>query len=184
LKTDIKRISSATDQMKTLMDELLELSRIGRLVNPPESIESEKLVREALESLAGIVHDKGVKIDISPDLPVILGDRIRLAEVYQNIIENAVKFMGGQTKPQVEIGARQDDGNTVYFIKDNGLGIDSRYHEKIFSLFEKLDSEAEGTGVGLALAKRIIELHGGRIWVESEGPGKGSTFCFTLQTED
>ena len=184
LKQDIKRISHATDQMKTLMDELLELSRIGRLVNPPESIESERLVREALESLAGIIHDKGVKVDIPSDLPVILGDRIRLLEVYQNIIENAVKFMGNQSMPHIDIYARQDDGNTVFYIKDNGMGIDPRYHEKIFSLFEKLDSEAEGTGVGLALSKRIIELHGGRIWVESDGPGKGSTFCFTLSGED
>ena len=81
------------------------------------------------------------------------------------------------------IGTRKDEENTVFYIKDNGSGIDPRYHEKIFSLFEKLDTEAEGTGVGLALAKRIIELHGGRIWVESEDPGKGSTFCFTLQPE-
>ena len=166
------------------MDELLELSRIGRLVNSPESIASEQLVRKALESLAGIIHDKDVKVDISPDLPVILGDRTRLLEVYQNIIENAVKFMGGQITPHIEVGTRQDNGNTVIYIKDNGLGIDPRYHEKIFSLFEKLDSEAEGTGVGLALARRIIELHGGRLWVESESPGKGSTFCFTVETKN
>jgi PAS domain S-box-containing protein len=183
LKTDLERISNATDQMKTLMDELLELSRIGRLVNPPESIALQQLVRETLESLAGIINDKEVTVDIPADLPVISGDRMRLLEVYQNVIENAVKFMGDQPKPSIEIGARQDNGETVLYIKDNGIGIDPRYQDKIFSLFEKLDTKMEGTGVGLALAQRIIELHGGRIWVESEGLGKGSTFCFTLPRE-
>jgi signal transduction histidine kinase len=91
--------------------------------------------------------------------------------------------MGDQPRPYIEVGARQDNGDTIFYIKDNGMGIDPRFHEKIFGLFEKLDSEAEGTGIGLALAKRIIELHGGLIWVESEGPNKGSTFCFTLPGE-
>ena len=121
--------------MKTLMDELLELSRIGRLLNPPESMALEQLVRETVESLAGVINDKGVTVDISPDLPVISGDQMRLLEVYQNVMENAVKFMGDQPKPRIEIGARQDDGDTIFYIKDNGIGIDSRYHEKIFSLF-------------------------------------------------
>jgi PAS domain S-box-containing protein len=183
LKSDIARIANATDQMKILLDELLQLSRIGRLVNPPEEISLEHLAHETMESLSGIINDKGVTVDISPDLPAILGDRTRLLEVYQNMMENAVKFMGDQPKPRIEVGARRDNGDTVFYIKDNGMGIDSRYQDKIFGLFEKLDSEVEGTGVGLALAQRIIELHGGRIWVESEGPGKGSTFCFTLPSE-
>ncbi|MGD2272244.1 MAG: PAS domain S-box protein, partial [Desulfobacterales bacterium] len=183
LKIDMKRISNATDQMKALLDELLELSRVGRLISPPEEISLEHLARDTMESLSGIINNKGVTVHISPDLPVICGDRMRLAEVYQNMMENAVKFMGDQPKPHIQIGARQDRGETVFYVKDNGMGIDSRYQKKIFGLFEKLDSEVEGTGVGLALSQRIIELHGGRIWVESEGLGKGSTFCFTLPVE-
>jgi len=87
--------------------------------------------------------------------------------------------MGDQPAPKVRIGARDDQGETVLFIEDNGLGIDPLHHDRIFGLFDKLDPKAEGTGVGLALVKRIVELHGGRIWVESTG-ARGATFCLTL----
>ena len=184
LKSDIKRISNAADQMKILLDELLALSRIGRIVHPSEETSLADLAHEAQNLLSGLITERQVRLKISPDLPTIVGDRSRLFEVYQNLIDNAVKYMGNQPNPYIEIGSRQENGNTVFYIKDNGIGIDPRYHEKIFSLFEKLDSEADGTGIGLALAKRIIELHGGHIWVESEGLGKGSTFCFTLPAEN
>jgi signal transduction histidine kinase len=87
--------------------------------------------------------------------------------------------MGEQTSPCIEIGMRQG-AEPVFFVKDNGIGIEPEYHEKIFGLFERLDPTSEGTGIGLALVKRIIEMHGGEIWVESEGTGTGSTFCFTI----
>ncbi|MFN2109074.1 MAG: sensor histidine kinase, partial [Anaerolineae bacterium] len=92
---------------------------------------------------------------------------------------NACKFMGNQPSPQIEIGAWQDAGEMVFYVRDNGIGIDPQYHDKVFGLFEKLDPKSEGTGIGLALVKRIVETHGGRIWMESE-VGVGSTFCFTL----
>lgn len=98
----------------------------------------------------------------------------------QNLLENAVKFLGDQPNPRVEIGVREDRGATVFYVRDNGMGIEPSYHDRVFDLFEKLEVESEGTGVGLALVKRIIEQHGGRIWVESAGVGEGSTFCFTL----
>jgi signal transduction histidine kinase len=100
-------------------------------------------------------------------------------EVVQNLVDNA-KFMGDQPHPRVEIGARQDPGEVVFYVHDNGIGIEPRYHDKIFGLFEKLDPQSEGTGVGLALVKRIVQVHSGRIWIESEGKDQGSTFCFTL----
>ncbi len=113
-------------------------------------------------------------------MPVVFGDRLRLLEVLQNLIDNAVKYSGDQAKPRVEIGSRPDGNETVYYVRDNGIGIDARYHEKVFGLFDQLNPKVEGSGVGLSLVKRIVEVHGGRIWVESEGAGHGTTFCFTI----
>jgi signal transduction histidine kinase len=95
-------------------------------------------------------------------------------------VDNAAKFMGEQPAPRIEIGMREAGGQPVFCVADNGIGIDPAYHEKVFGLFDKLDPKSEGTGIGLALVKRILEVHGGRIWVESEGLGKGAAFCFTL----
>ncbi len=177
---DIRRIHAAADRMTQLLDELLHLSRLGHETVEPESVALDAVAREALDAVAGAIEKRGVEIEIDPDLPVVLGERIRLREVYQNLIANAVKYMGDQRAPRVEVGARWNGAETVFTVRDNGSGIDPRYHDKVFGLFERLDSAEEGTGIGLALAKRIVERHGGRIWVESEGAGRGSTFCFTL----
>jgi signal transduction histidine kinase len=115
---------------------------------------------------------------------VVTGDRPRLLEVFQNLLDNAVKFMGSQPQPYINIGMRQDGEEPVYYVQDNGIGIAPRYHEKVFGLFERLDIANDGTGIGLTLVKRIIEVHGGRVWVESAGEGQGSTFCFTLSCQD
>jgi two-component system sensor kinase FixL len=179
LNSDVGRISAAADRMKHLLDELLELSRIGRVVNASVYVSLSEIADEVAESLAGILLERGVSLELMPDLPVVRGDRLRLLEVLQNLVENAVKFLGDQPQPRIEIGARRD-GETVIFVRDNGVGIDPRYHDKIFGLFEKLDRENAGTGVGLALVRRIVEVHGGRVWVESEGQGRGACFCFTL----
>jgi len=112
----------------------------------------------------------------------VTGDRQRLVEVLQNLLDNAAKFMGHQPDPRIEIGQRGEDaehGKIIFYVKDNGIGIAPEHHERIFGLFNQLDPKMGGTGVGLALVKRIVEFHGGRIWVESEA-GKGSTFYFTL----
>ncbi len=124
---------------------------------------------------------RGVAVAVAPDLPVVFGDRARLLEVMQNLVENAVKFMGDQAAPRIEIASRQEAGETVLFVRDNGEGIDAKYQERIFELFERLDSGTEGTGIGLALVKRIVTVHGGRVRVESGGEGHGSTFCLTLR---
>jgi len=161
---------------------LLELSRIGRLMNPPEETPLDELAREAVITVAGRLAMRGVHVEIAPDLPVVYGDRTRLREVLENLLSNAVKYMGDQPHPRIEIGVRYDgaDAERVFYVRDNGMGIEPRYHQKVFGLFEKLDPKAEGTGVGLAIVRRIVEVHGGRIWVESEGAGLGSAFCFTL----
>ncbi len=180
IQSDFRRIEGAADKMHALLSELLKLSRVGRIINPPVEVDLVKLTQEAVESLDARIRSKNVTVKISPDLPRVYGDSLRLREVLENLIDNAVKYMGEQTAPLIEIGMREQTGNSVIFVRDNGIGIDPKFHTRIFGLFEKLDPTSEGTGIGLALIKRIIEVHGGTIWVESEGPGKGSTFCFSI----
>ncbi len=185
LKRDTQRISNAVDKMQALLKDLLELSRIGRFVNPPEVVPFEELARSALEAVQGQIQARGITVELQPDLPAIYGDRQRLTEVLQNLIDNAAKFIGDQPEPRIEIGRRGEDaerGDTLFYVKDNGMGIASEYRERVFGLFNKLDARSAGTGIGLALVKRIIEFHGGRIWVESEA-GRGSAFCFTLPSQ-
>lgn len=183
VKKDMEHISTAADKMRRLLDDLLELSRIGRLMNPPEEVSLTDLAEAAVSLVAGQIAARAVEVEIAPGLPVVWGDRVRLLEVYQNLLENAVKFMGEQAQPRVEIGATQNGTEVTCYVQDNGVGLDRRYHEKVFELFERLDQHIEGTGVGLALVRRIVEVHGGRTWVESEGEGKGSTFYFTLPSK-
>ncbi len=180
MKKDIRRIQDATEQMQRLLKELLELSRIGRLMNPSEEVSLTELAREATDLLAGQLLERGVAVVIAPDMPTVYGDRTRLLEIFQNLIDNTVKFMGEQPDPRVEIDADVHDTEVVCSVKDNGMGIDPTYHDKIFGLFERLNPDIDGTGIGLALVKRIVEVHGGRLWVESEAEGHGSTFSFSL----
>jgi signal transduction histidine kinase len=122
-------------------------------------------------------------VEIEARLPNVYGDTKRLLELVQNLIDNAAKYMGDQPEPRISIGkAGLEDKKTIFFVRDNGIGIATEHHERIFGLFNKLDPNVEGTGVGLALCKRIVEIHGGRIWVESR-PGYGSTFFFSLPQE-
>jgi PAS domain S-box-containing protein len=180
LHKDMERINGAVDKMHHLLNDLLELSRIGRMVNASEPVAFAPLVNEALELLHGRLQTGAPQIKIDKDLPVVQGDRRRLLEVVQNLIDNAVKFASHQPVPVIEIGTRGFENEMpIFFVRDNGIGIAPEHHERIFGLFNKLDPLAEGTGVGLAIVKRIIEFHGGRIWVESE-KGKGATFLFTL----
>ncbi len=183
MKSDMQRIVDATQKMQRLLNELLELSRIGRMMNSPEDVSFEGVVREALAAVEGRLSAGQVTVEIGPDLPVVRGDRARLVEAVQNLLDNAAKFMGDQAVPRISIGQRgaDRDGKLILFVADNGSGIAPAYHHKVFGLFDKLDPRSEGTGIGLALVKRIIEVHGGRIWIESDGAGAGATFCFTLE---
>ncbi len=180
LKVDNLRIREAVNKMQRLLNELLQLSRIGRVSNPHESIVFEELVHEALDIVQISLDARKVNVQLQPNLPAVFGDRQRLLEVLQNLIGNACNFMGDQPDPKIEIGYSGEENDTLtFFVRDNGIGISSEFHERIFGLFDKLDSKTNGTGVGLAIVKRVIEVHGGRVWVESE-LGKGATFFFTL----
>ena len=183
LQQDTRRIQAATDKMRALLAELLELSRIGRVMNAAEDVSFEEIAQDALDIVHGQLESRRVSVRTQPSLPTVHGDRQRLIEVLQNLLDNAAKYMGDQPSPQIEIGCSgEEDGRAVLYVKDNGMGIAPEYHERVFGLFNKLDSSSDGTGIGLALVKRIIEVHEGRIWIESEA-GKGSTFYFTLPTK-
>jgi PAS domain S-box-containing protein len=179
VRADLQRVSKAADRMKILLDEVLALSRVGRVENPLETVAFGSLVEEALEVNAGRIQQGNVRIEVAPDLPSVTVDRARIIEVLQNLIDNATKFMGNQTAPEIRIGALNEGAETRFFVKDNGVGLEARYHQRIFGLFDKLNPKSEGSGAGLAIVKRIIELQKGRIWVESAGSG-GATFWFTL----
>jgi PAS domain S-box-containing protein len=180
LTQDIQFIHGAADKMKLMLDELLELSRIGRVESPMVRVSLRDVLAETVAILAGIISER--KVDISrPDTDLMLsGDHPRLCQIWQNLIENAIKYSRDGRIPRIELGVRQMGGETVFFVRDNGIGIDPQFHSKIFGIFEKLDPKSPGAGLGLSMVMRIVEKFGGRIWVESEGIDKGSCFFFTL----
>jgi len=180
LETDVARISSAVREMQDLLSEIVELSKIGLVVHPPELANLGDIAREAVKELESSITEQEATVLIDPALPDVWVDRIQAREILVNLIENAIKYRGDNPAPGIWIGQRADQDPTVFFVKDNGIGIDPRYLTRIFNLFEKLDPHTEGSGIGLAIVKRIVEVHGGTVWAESEGHGKGSTFCFTL----
>jgi PAS domain S-box-containing protein len=180
LAQDIKFIHSAADKMKLLLDELLEMSRIGRVETLPVKVSLREILNEVLETLAGVTKEHTVDIYL-PDTDLMLfGDRPRLCQVWQNLVENAIKYSHDGSIPLIELGIQQESGETVFFVRDNGIGIDPQYGTKIFGIFEKLDPKSPGAGLGLSMVQRIVEKRGGRVWVESDGTGKGSCFKFTL----
>jgi signal transduction histidine kinase len=179
VRKDIEHINEAAKNMGKLVDEILDLSRIGRIMNPPREVSFEEIVEEALKAASGLFKAKQVKVKVGSGFPVIYCDFARIVQVIQNLVTNAVKFMGEQAEPLIEIGSEVKSGERVFFVRDNGVGIDPKYHEQVFGLFNKLNAKTDGLGIGLGIVKRIIEVHEGRIWVESE-LGKGASFYFTL----
>jgi len=176
----INRIQENANKMEQLIEDLLQLSRLGRVANIYEKIESGHLVQEIIDTLRFQMDDNRIDLKIQDNLPIIYCDRSRVVQVFENLISNAIKYMGNVKAPIIEIGHRDKPPFVEFNVKDNGIGIEPQYHNKIFRLFERLHgSEVEGTGVGLTIVKRIIEAHGGRIWLDSQ-KGKGANFYFTL----
>ena len=169
-------------RMDALVNDLLEYSRITSQMKPIEPTDMNAVVRDALHFLAISIHENKAKIHIDM-LPVVSVDRLQMTLLFQNLLSNALKFRGGDA-PEITISAVRQNEDWVFSVKDNGIGIESDYSEKIFQIFQRLHTREQypGTGIGLAICRRIVERHDGRIWVESV-EGKGSTFFFTIPGE-
>jgi len=166
-------------RMQNLINDLLAYSRVGMRGNPFTPVSGEYLLEEALSNLQLTIQENGAQMTHDP-LPVVKGDPIQLVQVFQNLLVNAIKFRGPEP-PCVHMSARPAGNEWIFSVRDNGIGLDPKFAERIFTIFQRLNDRAAypGTGIGLAVCKRIIQRHGGRIWVESQ-PDKGSTFYFTL----
>ncbi len=186
----LEEIQKGAIKMNLLIDDLLSLSRISRVRNPYESFSVGQIVKDAIERLHFDIQSSGARVVMAADLPVILCDRVKLTEVFLNLISNAVKFSSKKKSdgepvaadpPKVEIGWTDRGDRWEFWVKDNGIGIDPKYQEQIFGIFKRLHTNEsyEGTGVGLSIVKRIVEDHGGRVWAESQ-PGQGAQFKVIL----
>jgi len=166
-------------RMKQLIEDLLAYSRVGTRAKEFQEVDSGASLARALSNLRASQEASGAVITHDP-MPHVLADGAQLAQIFQNLIGNAIKFRGAEP-PRIHVGAQTTDTVCVFTVKDNGIGLDTQYAERIFMMFQRLHNKTEypGTGIGLAIVKKIVERHGGRIWVESE-PGKGSTFGFTI----
>ncbi len=181
LAADAARIADAVGRLQRLLDRLFELSRAGHAVGPPAAVPVGELVQESLRLLRERVASCGSRIELAPALPAVFGDRARLVQVFHNLLDNALKFGAGRG---VRVLAREaKDGRVVVAVEDGGIGIDPRHRERLLDVFERLDPRGEGSGVGLAVVKRIVESHGGRVWLESEGLGRGTSACVELPLE-
>jgi len=166
-------------RMQRLINDLLTYSRVATQGQVPEAVDSGSVLDEALRNLSAVIDESGATVT-NGQLPQVRADATQLLQVFQNMIANAIKFRG-KDSPEVYVVAREEDGEWLFSVKDNGIGIDAQYADRVFTIFQRLHTRDEypGTGVGLAVCKRIVERHGGRIWFESE-IGKGTTFFFTL----
>lgn len=175
----VEKIIDITDRMDRRLNEILTLAKIGKVVDPNEKINFTEVVRETVDMLAPRLDQAGIDVRLEGDFPYVLGHRTRLQEVVEILLDNAIKYIGDPPN-EIRLGCRQGDRRLVFFVKDNGIGIDPQQAESVFDLFQQLDRSSPGDGTGLAIARRIIKAHGGEMWVESAGEGKGACFCFTL----
>ncbi|MBI3596697.1 MAG: HAMP domain-containing protein [Nitrospirae bacterium] len=176
----LERVMANAEYMEKLINDLLTLSRIGRKQENPERGNLHEILQEILDIHKEHFKEKKIEVVIQSTLPHFEFGRGHLAHVLQNLFTNAAKFMGNQSHPRIEVGGKEAEDWVEFYVKDNGIGIDPEYHEKIFGIFQRLkEVEVEGTGVGLSIVKKIVDLAGGKIWVESK-KGKGATFFLRL----
>jgi PAS domain S-box-containing protein len=168
-----------TKRMQTLINDLLAYSRISTDAKVFTSTSCELVLREALANLMVAIEESGAVVTRDA-LPMVSGDATQLTQLFQNLVGNALKFRG-ERPPQIHIGVARRKGDWRFSVADNGIGMEPQYFERVFMVFQRLHTrkEYQGTGIGLAICKKVVERHGGRIWAESE-PGQGATFCFTI----
>lgn len=177
-KALLTRVIANTNKMERLIDDILLYVRAGRQPIASGEVELDPLVRNIADELEDSYKHAQILVGA---LPTVNGDPTMLKQIYSNLLGNAVKFSSGREHPVIEVGASLEGGETMFYVKDNGVGFDMVYAGKLFGMFQRLhaDPEYPGTGIGLALVKRLIERQGGRIWAESQ-PDRGATFYFTL----
>jgi len=177
---DVVQIKDAADQLGRLLGDLLEFSRIGRMVTSMERFDLADAVQQALRPMQERLEEMGGEVECPEQLVGIFGERLRIVEVFSRLLENALDFHSSERPAKIQVSILDDNDEVECIVRDNGIGIDGQYFATIFGLFNRLDAKSSGTGIGLALVKRIVEFHGGRVWVESEGEDQGSSFHFTL----
>ncbi len=177
----LEQIRASASRIEVLVSDLVALSTIGRVVSNFEDVSSLQIVRNVTSGLQDRLKESRIKLVVADNLPTIYCDGDRIYQVFENLVVNAIKFMGNTKNPKIEVGYEDKGDFHQFYVRDNGIGIDPKYHQKIFEKFHRLKEieNEEGTGLGLAIVDRIVNNHGGRAWVESE-PGKGATFYFTL----
>src|SRR5207248_9374988 len=174
-------VRQGAQQMGRLIDDLLTFARLSRQPLKRESVDLEALVRRCLDELSDEREGRDVTVT-TKDLPTCRADPALLRQVFANLLSNALKFTRRRAGAVIEVGSVEQEGRRVYHVRDNGVGFDMRYADKLFGVFQRLHpaEEYEGTGVGLAIVQRVIHRHGGEVWVHAE-PGVGTTFSFTIE---
>lgn len=174
-------VLDGVSRMQALISDLLQFSRVNRKGNPFTQVNLNEVLSISIAHLKERIKDNDAQVTFDK-MPVLMGDSTQLMRLFQNLIDNAIKFKAPERKPEIKISVEEKETEWLFAVKDNGIGIENKFYNRIFVIFQRLHArnEYEGTGIGLAVCKKIVERHGGDIWVESEA-GKGSTFCFTLK---
>jgi signal transduction histidine kinase len=184
LQDHLGEVVEAAEKMQFLIDRILDLSRVGTASVELVSHDMADLIRGAMRGLADEIETSGARIHLAEPMPQAIGDQKQLTTVFHHLIDNACKYVRAGTQPEIEVGAKREVGRVLWYVNDKGVGLEPEHLTSVFEIFQRIDQSVPGAGVGLALSKRIIELHGGRIWVESPGQGKGTTVYFTLGQQD
>ncbi len=180
----VDAILSAAGRLHSLVNDLLELGRIGSVEAPVEEADIGEIVKSVLKEVSIRLTEKKIKVEMEGNFPRLYVVVKYVERIYSNLIDNAIKYMGDQPEPKLVLGSQDKGDHFLFYVKDNGIGIPSEFHDRIFAIFQRVKSsdteKVEGSGLGLAFVKKIVELSGGNVWVESAGKLKGSTFYFTL----
>lgn len=177
----LEQIMASARRIETLISDLGALATIGQVVSSFKDVPSRDIVNEVAAELRNRLKEKGIKLVVATDLPTIQCDKERISQVFQNLLVNAVKYMGDTKNPEIQVRYENREKFHEFYVRDNGIGIDPKYHRKIFEMFQRSKEVGgeEGTGLGLSIVDKIVRNHGGKVWVDS-AKGRGSTFYFTL----